>query len=239
MIIPNELKDVIEITVDSEAGVSELTYRADDNIEPVNDIKILLYDAFPEILTQPNEDWWELIGLTKADGVNYFEDTVSVVHQGKPGYELRKKYGVSLDLKLKNYYAIKYRLESKTTCIKVYDTNYANHPLPALPSGTRIASKEGIGLHFGDLDEDELAFRDLYVYHDCGMYFERSVGYFDELEYNEEDEYLTYPEEWEVNKGEIYPRLYGVLYDNRTLKTLKLKHYVFPSDPKLNNIELI
>ncbi|KKN44115.1 hypothetical protein LCGC14_0696420 [marine sediment metagenome] len=234
MIIPSELDNVIEITVDSEVGISELAYRPDDNIEPVNEIKALLFDAFPETLTRPHEDWWELIGLTKADDVNYFEDTISVIHQGKPGYELRKQYGVPLDLNLKNYYAIKYRLESKTTCIKVYDANYAHHLLPALPSGTRIASKEGIGLHFGDLDEGELAFRDLYVYHDCAIYFERSMGYIDE-----DWEYLKYPEEWEVKKGEIYPRLYGVLYDARTLKNLKLKHYVFPSDPKLNNIELI
>lgn len=235
MIIPSELNDVIEITVDSEVGISELTYRADDNIEPVNDIKLELYSAFPEVLTEIiGAGWWELIGLTKADNVNYFEDTVSVVHKGKPSRKLREEYGVPQDMKLKNYFAIKYRLESKTTCIKVYDTNYANHQLPALPSGTRIASKEGIGLHFGDLNEDELAFRDLYVYHDCAIYFEHSMGYIDE-----DWEYLKYPEEWEVNKGEIYPRLYGVLYDARTLKNLKLKHYVFPSDPKLNNIELI
>lgn len=217
----------IELTIDSK-GVAEKTYGPKSKHLPeVADLLTTLAEKFPDALTDPQFQNWEMIGFTKKDGVNYFEDTISLVIRATPDEALVRKFALPGELKsydptsqFLDYYTIKFLLDSKSKVLKVYDANFLLYPLPALPEGTRLHIIMGIGRHFGDSRVTLL--RDVYFLH-------RKPHKMKEFceEYG-----IPYPDDSSVEPSNLNYG-YGLVYDSVNLMPVKLKRYHFPHDPNL------
>jgi len=216
----------VELTVDV-TGVSEETYGVKHKGLPqVAELIGLVAGAFPEFIEEPNFKNWEMIGFTKADGVNYFENTIGVVYRGVPPKELLSKFTErwSQHSDFLDCYQIKYQLQSKTKVLKVYDATFGLYALPRLPAGVMLHTNHGVGLHFGS--EQHEKFRDIYfaiknprsVSEYCGYY---GIPY---PKYDDDDAFLGNPE---------YKYGFGITYDALTLRPVKVKRYFFPHDPQL------
>jgi hypothetical protein len=220
-IVPGINNNPLEITLDSK-GVVEKTYgRIHAHLPEVVELVNLILTNFP------NSDInnWEMIGLTKADHVTYFEDTVALVYKGVPSLNLIKEFtGVwNENSKFSDFYMIKYQLESKTKVLKVYDECFGIYQLPKMPEGVAIQTNQGIGVHFGSQKHEK--FRDFYFV----------TTRTDTVEKYALANILPFPENHDNHawKTEPYQYGWGITYDAVTLKPIKVKRYFFPHDPTL------
>lgn len=213
-----------EITIDSN-GVSENGYRVDFN-DPHPEALILfnrVAEQFPECLTHPYPDLrdWELIGLTKTNGQNYLEDTISVTPQHRPSPELLDHLGDGSvrPEELEHFYSFKCLLESNRVVLKVYDTVFSRHPLPALPPGVELEQQFGVGVH---LNYPPLAdFRDIY--------------FLTRLDPQVIAAHFNVPV-LDLHQPPNSLKCYGCLFNARTGAIVKIKQYFFPDNLELINI---
>lgn len=215
----------VELTIDA-VGVAEDTYgRKQEHLQEVVDLLTLVASKFTGFMTKPSFKDWEMIGFTKADGITYFEDTVSVVYRGFPWDVVKDYGGSSPESVLLDYYVIKYQLQSLTTVLKCYDSTFGLHPLVELPYMSRLLTQMGVGVHFGS--EVHEHFRDVYfVNSDVAIV----KSYCNEFGLK----YPKYDDDNNLDPSYLYG--FGVTYDSRNCKPIKMKRYFFPHDPSLSKL---
>jgi hypothetical protein len=207
-----------EITLDA-TGLSECTYAADLNIEPVMLLKNELFTHFPETLSE-DQSTWDILGKTESDGLNYFEPTISLTYKDPPDSTTKAKWNIPANIQCVDCYTVKFQLHSKKKVLKVYEDDFANHTLPALPAASRVIKSLGIGRHFHDglLANN----RDVYFFHqsqeEVEHFFSRSLP--------------TLP--WDKAGSR---RLFGLCYDISSREIRKLKRYIYPQDLHLDHPE--
>ena len=209
-----------EITMDAR-GVSENTYGPDLNLPEVVAIRAELFAAFPETL-QEDFSTWDMIGKTVADGRNYFEDTISLTYKDVPSAEKLSEFGVPATVHCIDCHTVKFKLASLAKTLKVYDGNFAFYRLDLLPPGATVAHRFGVGRHFGDPRLAHL--RDLYFFHPSvaavSAHFDTALP--------------------EVAGDSVEgTKLFGVCYDARDRRIVKLKRYLYPGDWSLAHPERI
>lgn len=224
MVRDSEPHEPVELTIDAN-GVSEETFgkRSKDDRRTI-ELIAKVTNAFPDFVQRKDFQNWEMIGFTRADGINYFEDTVGVVYRGVPSRDLiavsdpRSQF---LD-----YYQVKYGLQTSTKVLKVYDSTFGLYALPLLPEGILLHTNQGVGRHFGSEKLENL--RDIYfAIHDCSK-----VQFYCE---HFDLRFPTYGDENEWQQNANYKYGYGIAYDEKSLKPVKVKRYFFPHDPSLQD----
>lgn len=225
----SEGKNPVELTIDAN-GIAENTYgRHQESTPEVASLISLVADVFPDFLTDSSFKTWEMIGFTKADGITYFEDTVSVVYRGVPQKTtpvVARVFNPHPESQFLDYYVIKYGLKSQLEVLKVYDATFGLHPLPNLPLGARLLTQMGVGVHFGSVEHQN--FRDVYFAHPNANAIEYFASY----------HHLKYPSHYDDERWREREYLYGygLTYDVSSLNLLKLKRYFFPHDPALKKL---
>ncbi|MDR3607756.1 MAG: hypothetical protein P4M08_10290 [Oligoflexia bacterium] len=202
------------VTIDA-GGVSENTYHPVRSFRhpPVQMILAALYDAFPETLREDIQTW-EMVGMTLANGDNYRADTISVFYAGGPASETLDRFETPQGNYV-NAHTIKYELATRKKYLKVFDGDWWKYPLPPLPVGAQFGEHGGIGLHYKNAVLESR--RDIYFFHrDENAVIEWCRG-----------QAVDYPL-YAGDPGGPILRLYGLAFDQQTLRVIKLKRYVHP-----------
>ena len=207
-----------EITIDG-TGVSEVTYKKGD-ID--NDPAFKLLGQVSNMHPNIDLSMWEMIGLTKADNISTFTDTIGLVFKGRPPENILKGYFIHPKSNFTDYYQLKIGLDRSNPVLKVYDLTLGLHPLPSLPDGVAILENQGIGLYLSDEKRSHL--RDVYFTHDNYQIMASWAK-------SKDIKFPTFGDE----KTENIIFGFGVTWNVETFKILKLKRYFFPKDPLLED----
>lgn len=193
-------------------GTIEKSYRLSQDTGM--EYKTYLLSVHPEA---DNFENVEMISRHEADGVAYPFDTIVCVYQTFPTKEILERFNAPTDCCYADYYTIKYPLvQGEAPYLKVYDTEYQQHPIPSLPKGSCITTQYGIGIHYGRKDVEHL--RDVSFLHNDRSLMQET---YDKL-------YPMIEEDYKVNQ-----RQYALIYDANTLEVIKVKRYIFPDDKGL------
>ena len=202
-----------EVQFDSN-GEREDAYRPYESIEAAV-LQTELLKKFPDAL-DPKYGVPELIAIHEDDGTNYFDRTCSVIFKGAPPECVQEKYDFDIQ-EFSDCWGFKYSLNTGEISVKAYDAQLWKHRLPAMPKGTRICEQFGVSISLGD--PRLTLMRDIYFIHgdrnEVQNFYDKRV------------------DTGEFDVGRV--GLFGLLYDARSLKVIKLKQYVYPEDPKLIN----
>lgn len=209
-----------EITVDAD-GVSENAYEPGLSQVPLPSVELTakLIDHFPEILRWPFPPiaYWNLIGITHANNVNYFESTISISPEGNVPRELLEYLNIpQMVIRPHSGYTLKFKLDSKQIILKTYDI--AIEELKKFPWPAGIVPSMELGRHINDPKLTHL--RDYYFSSEMSKEeLEAAFG-------------MTVPC---VGEGR---KIYGALYDVYQKKILKFKQYLYPlHDPEKDVID--
>ena len=92
------------------------------------------------------------------------KEKINLTYEVYPSEDIIQEFGVKDYHIFCDYYAIECFIKKETRVLKVYDQNLQQHPLPALPPGSRIdVIKSGIGVYYGEGVEH---LRKIYFFHD-------------------------------------------------------------------------
>lgn len=193
--------------------------------ENLFDIKTVPSEFLVRFIDEIGQRFGEAIELPRlqqlsfqaADGIRYFEDKLMAVYSGG------KTHCADLGFSLANPhddYCVNYFLDSKEIAIKFYDLDIESYEKPAMPEGSFVASPFGLGLNLSK------KYYDYYFCHNqiqvVADFFSLPVPTVEELKEIDEDPSVT--------------KVFGLSYESKTLKPVKLKRYFYPQDPKLEYI---
>lgn len=111
-----------------------------------SDIKALEYKAMV-LNVWPNTNFQGLQMISYDKNKNKINLTFDVY----PSEEIKKEFAVADYHQYCDYHAVECLLDNQQRILKIYDQNLQQHPLPALPPGSRIdVLKSGIGVYYGE-----------------------------------------------------------------------------------------
>lgn len=146
-----------------------------------------------------------------ADGINYAEDKIMLVYSnGK--IEGKDKLGIDT---IHDDYCLNFFLDSKEIQFKFYDLNVRSYNIPQLPEGSVFAEPFGHGISPSSNRQD--------VYF-CHSDMSLVAEHFN-LPKPTVEELVSIDSDPKINK------IFGLTFDARSLRPLKLKRYFYPKDP--------
>lgn len=217
-ILQNFLKSSLSIHPLAEE-VTICNGKVEENLFDVQHApKELLYELIHIIGSQFNEgvdlENLEQFSFQDADGVSYFEPKLMLVYS--KGDEVAKANNLPIG-EAHEHYCINYFLDSKIKKMKFYDLHIHLHPHPLLPEESYYAAPFGHGVSTDGLRKD------VYFVHKnmnfVSEFFNLPMPTVDSLS--------------EIDNDNTVEKVFGLTYEARTMKPLKLKRYFYPRDPLL------
>lgn len=157
------------------------------------------------------------LSFQAADGVRYFEDKLMAVYSG--GKERCADLGFWMSNPHDDY-CVNYFLNSKQTQVKFYDLDIEKYQRPLMPKGATVAAPFGQGVsHDGSRYDYYFCHHNLF---EVAEFFGLPAP--------------TVPALDAIDKNNSIEKVFGLAYDAKTLKCLKLKRYFYPQDPHLKYI---